>query len=390
MLPNQKYKKGNSTLVQDKTTAPKVVFFYYALLHYRESLFDYLSESDRINFQMVCGKNVSQFDDMTYYQSSSENIHFVNNKLISIFGRRFMIQFNALKTILKLNPEILVLRGVNPQLLSTHLIYFYFRIFKSNVKLVWWGHGGVGNQGRIGEWIRMFFYRNSKGVLIQGRKGVDSLLKAGIKKEKLFLVGNNLNDTDLGYLNTEIVPKKATNKLKLIFVGRVVQAKRIDLLLDVLKLLKEENYSFTCKIIGAGPILDDLKAQADLFGLSEVVEFCGAKFGKELRSYFLESDLMVIPDYVGLSIIHGLSYGIPFVCSDDFNHHGPEMEVFQSKVNGTIYPKNDVNKLKEEIVYWHQRLQENNNISTDCINSISNYTTQFVGDNFIKTLSEKI
>lgn len=367
-----------------------VVFFYYALLHYRASLFNYLAESKELDFQIVCGKNISQFDNMKYYETDRDYVTFVHNKVVSIFGHKFLLQFKALRAILKLDPEILVLRGVNPQLISTHFVFFYYKIFKPKVKILWWGHGTLGNQGKFGQKLRLIFYRNSNGVLIQGQKGVDILSDAGLEKDKLFLIGNNLNDSDLGYLNHDIKPKQATDRLNIVFVGRVVQEKRIDLLLDALKMLQKEGHVFSCKIIGQGPVLDDLKNQAETFGLTNSVEFCGAKYGEELENYFLESDLVIIPDYVGLSIIQGLSYGLPFICSDDFNHHGPEMEVFQSKINGTIYPKNNAVGLKNEIIYWHKLLQQPNNIANDCIQSISNYTTEFVGNNVINTLVEKV
>ncbi len=377
-------------VVEKEVKTVNVVFFYYALLHYRASLFEYLADAKEIEFQVVCGKNKCQFDNMKYYETDRDYVHFVNNKVFSILGSKFMIQLNSIRTILKLNPEILVLRGVNPQLISTHLLFFFYKIFKPKTKILWWGHGTLGNQGKFGEILRLFFYRNSKGVLIQGEKGVKILSKAGLNKDQLFLVGNNLNDSDLGYLNHEIKPKQAGNTIKILFVGRIVEEKRIDLLLEALKILKDEGKLFTCKVIGAGPILADLKNQSKNLGLDNEVEFCGAKYGPDLSQYFLASDIVVIPDYVGLSIIHGLSYGLPFVCSDDFQFHGPEMEVFQSKINGTLYPKNDVNSLKEQINYWHQRLAQDNTIANDCIDSIENYTTKFVGDNFLKVLTEKV
>lgn len=378
------------TYTKKQTKTVSVVFFYYALLHYRASLFEYLADSEDIDFQIVCGKNKCQFDNMKYYETDRDYVNFVNNKVFTIFGSKFMVQLNAIRTILKLNPEILVLRGVNPQLLSTHLLFFVYKLFKPKTKLMWWGHGTLGNQGKFGQILRLFFYKNSKGVLIQGKKGVEILSQAGMNQEHLFLVGNNLNDSDLGYLNNEIKPKQATNTINILFVGRVVKEKRIDLLLEALQLLKKEGKSFACKVIGAGPILEELKKQAQDVDLNNEVEFCGAKYGSELSQYFLDADLMVIPDYVGLSIIQGLSYGLPFICSDDFEFHGPEMEVFQSKINGTLYPKNDVKALKNQIIYWHQKLSQQNTIALDCINSIENYTTEFVGDSFIKVFTEKV
>jgi len=365
---------------------PKVVFVYYALLHYRQSLFDFLSDSNRISFHIVCGKK-SQFPNSKYYTSNKGNIVYVKNQFFKILGSLFYVQSPVVKKVLRLNPNKIVLRGVNPQIISTLYLFLWLKLFRPKVKIYWWGHGTLGNQGGFGRKFRKFFYKRSDGILLQGNKGITLLTEIDIPKHKIHVVGNNMNDSSLGYKVQTIENKKATEKINLIYVGRLVKQKRVDLLLNACWKLKNDGYLVACDIIGDGPELGALKKIVNLQNLNDEINFTGALYEESLSPYFLKADLLVIPDYSGLSIIHGLSFGKPFITSDDFNFHGPEIEVLIENKNGSVYRKNNVPDLVNNILLWHNKLKSNNTIAQDCIKSIHNYSTEYVGNNFLNILA---
>ncbi len=369
-----------------RTDSPKVVFVYYALLHYRQSLFDFLSESEKIKFHIICGKK-SQFPDSKYYNSNKPNVTYVKNRFFKFLGSLFYIQTPVIKAVKSLDPHKVVLRGVNPQIVSMLYLFLWLKVFKPQTKIYWWGHGTLGNQGGFGRRFRKFFYKRSDGVLLQGNKGIALLKGINIPEDKIHVVGNNMNDDSLGYKTQKIENKQADQKISLIYVGRLVEQKRVDLLLEACLRLKENKHLFSCCIIGEGPISTDLKEYVTHHGLSEEINFTGALYEEALTPYFLHADLLIMPDYAGLSLIHGLSFGLPFITSDDFNFHGPEIEVLQREINGSVYKKDNVEDLVDKILFWHNKMKRKNNIADDCIASIHDYSTEFVGNNFINVLA---
>jgi glycosyltransferase involved in cell wall biosynthesis len=60
----------------------------------------------------------------------------------------------------------------------------------------------------------------------------------------------------------------------------------------------------------------------------------------------------VVPNYIGLTAIHSLSYGTPVITNDDFDNHGPEYEAIIDNVIGSFFRNNDVNDLVDKIKQW--------------------------------------
>jgi glycosyltransferase involved in cell wall biosynthesis len=66
----------------------------------------------------------------------------------------------------------------------------------------------------------------------------------------------------------------------LLYVGRLLQHKRVDLLLDSLSQLKSQGSLYTLSVVGQGPLLDALIDKATRLGISSQVTF----YSKPLKS----------------------------------------------------------------------------------------------------------
>jgi glycosyltransferase involved in cell wall biosynthesis len=95
---------------------------------------------------------------------------------------------------------------------------------------------------------------------------------------------------------------------RLLFVGRLQARKRIDLLFRACAEL-ETNPRLI--IIGDGPERSALKSLAKEIYPS--AEFIGAKHGLELKPYFEQADLFVLPGTGGLAVQEAMSYGLPVI-----------------------------------------------------------------------------
>jgi len=108
----------------------------------------------------------------------------------------------------------------------------------------------------------------------------------------------------------------------ILYVGRLVSEKRIDIVADVVKRLAKENVNFRCIIVGAGPfdyLIENLPHTSHLGWLS----------GDELTTAYASSDIFLFPSSVetfGNVTLEASASGLPLVvesnCSGHLVDHG--------------------------------------------------------------------
>ena len=81
-----------------------------------------------------------------------------------------------------------------------------------------------------------------------------------------------------------------------LFVGRMMWYKNIKLILDSLRLLKNEGASFRMLMVGDGYDAGDIREYTSKIGLNDVVTYTGAIYDREeLRAYYSLADTFVFP-----------------------------------------------------------------------------------------------
>lgn len=105
----------------------------------------------------------------------------------------------------------------------------------------------------------------------------------------------------------------------LVFLGRLVSEKGVDVLLQALALLRSRGLSPGLTIVGSGPELMAMQQMAERLGLREQVTFAGAKGGAELVSLLQEHKILVIPsrydEPFGVVALEGIACGCVVVGS---------------------------------------------------------------------------
>lgn len=109
------------------------------------------------------------------------------------------------------------------------------------------------------------------------------------------------------------IDPSAERKLELVFLGRLVRQKGVDLLLEALSLLKKKGLAPQLTIIGDGTELETLRQQAGRLGLSQQVCFAGKLTDKDLAAQLNTHKVMVIPsrghETFGLAALEGIACG---------------------------------------------------------------------------------
>ena len=105
------------------------------------------------------------------------------------------------------------------------------------------------------------------------------------------------------------------DELVLIYVGRVMKLKRIDFILDSLKIVKDKGYKFRFYIVGKGAEMKKLQAKAKKLGFSSTeVIFTGFLPREQFPLIFSRADLLLFPslyDNFGLVKVEGAAYQTP-------------------------------------------------------------------------------
>ncbi len=115
--------------------------------------------------------------------------------------------------------------------------------------------------------------------------------------------------------NREIIRKdrKTGSKPVVLFVGRLQERKRLDILFKACASLPVDLQPELC-IVGDGPALENFKAEAK--SIFPSTRFFGAKQGKELDDLYTRADLFVLPGTGGLAVQQAMSFALPVIVAE--------------------------------------------------------------------------
>jgi glycogen synthase len=129
-----------------------------------------------------------------------------------------------------------------------------------------------------------------------------------------FVIGNPYDETVF-----RVVPNLARNK-NLVFVGRLVSDKGVDLLLQALKLLQNDNLLPDLTIVGGGPEAENLQRLVTELGLDRQITFAGQKSGAALAEILNRHRILVVPsrwaEPFGIVALEGIACGCVAVGSE--------------------------------------------------------------------------
>jgi glycosyltransferase involved in cell wall biosynthesis len=141
--------------------------------------------------------------------------------------------------------------------------------------------------------------------------------------------------------------ERSPGQIRLIFVGRLVEEKGIDVLLEAASLLQSRGYSFALEIVGDGPLRKRLEALGTSRGLEGIVKFSGQVLPADVASHLVDSDIFVLPSrFEGMpgSLLEAFSHGLPAVVT---RVSGSEEIV--DRDTGWVVPPGDARLLAEAL-----------------------------------------
>lgn len=154
----------------------------------------------------------------------------------------------------------------------------------------------------------------------------------------------------------------ASEKIKFLFVGQLIERKGIDFALQAFARLSPSVKSkVRFDIIGDGELRDQLTELAQKLDLTDVVTFHGHVNFSELEQYYKNAHCFVLPtrhDYRALVGFEAIAYQLPVI---DSSHDGARSEIVEEGKNGYIVePENidDFSRILEQVVEHSGALPE--------------------------------
>lgn len=213
----------------------------------------------------------------------------------------------CLKEYIKNTPDVTIIN------MSGHSSPFSYELSKRILEIGKNYIAMLGGQHYTDNGMFREYYKNANHILVHTH-----IQKRGMEKLDMFK-GLDIRVFPLGVDCDIFKPmfKKPTGP-NLLYVGRIVEWKRIHLAIETIQLLKENGYTNAhLRIIG--PISSEayftfLKNMVAGKHLEKNVEFLGHKEHSELPEYFQEADLFTLPsdkETFGMVMIEAMACGTP-------------------------------------------------------------------------------
>ncbi|MGB8353048.1 MAG: glycosyltransferase family 4 protein [Chthoniobacteraceae bacterium] len=156
--------------------------------------------------------------------------------------------------------------------------------------------GRIAFRDRIKQWVS----RSAKNI------SVSKAMAKHISGTSV-IIGNPYSDAEFRKISSVV------RERELIFLGRLVWDKGMDLLVEALHVLKKRGLIVKLNVVGDGPELRALRQQVQRLGLEEQVAFLGTRTGLELMVLLNAHKIIMVPsrwqEPFGLVALEGIACG---------------------------------------------------------------------------------
>jgi len=235
--------------------------------------------------------------------------------------------------------DVVVISG-NPRCLSNIVLLAKARW--QGARTIWWGQFWSSTSRAWRAAIRNALMRLSDAVLFYTDREVAEYRSAHPTDRRRVSALNNGIDTSP--IERHRLPYSADRPRDLLFIGRLTPKAELGLLLQA--LARPESAGATLDIIGGGEDEYRLRSLCNTLGIADRVAWHGGTVDEErIAAVANECKVFVYPGSVGLSLVHGLAYGLPAIVHDDRWKHMPEISAFRPGENGLSFARGDAASL---------------------------------------------
>ncbi len=299
----------------------KAIYFYQYLPPWRIDVFN----------------EIGKYYELTIVFTNAESKGFTYNRNL-LLSKLINIKTIFLNTGIKIGSRVIrtgirkIIQNINPDIIFSHE-YSPTSLFASlykkefNYKLVITTSDNLNmaiNTRGIKFWIRKFILNHSDFLIVYS-DAVRSYYSNEFPNLKIGICPNIQNPSSL-LENKKYFPPIIANYRKnfgitnedkiILYIGRLVKVKGLDLLIDAFSKVQYQNYKLV--IVGKGDMENQLKEQARNYNISDKVIFAGFFSGAELYAWYEIANYFILPsryEPFGAVVNESLVFGCPVVAS---------------------------------------------------------------------------
>lgn len=334
----------------------KLVLTYRVLQHWRTPVFRRLASWPGIRFcalhggdfpgtKAVNGKNLDGFAHRELFTIRLDLARGVDPIPMPICPT---LSFQLMRE----RPDVILAEG-GSNLLNNFFVYLYATI--SRTPVVWWTLGELRGEQELSRLQRIFRFfvrqmeQHSAALLGYSSVALDYFERQGYPSEKQFRAVNCV-DTDLVKQHTEASAHRVPalreqydleGKRVLLFVGALIEAKRLEDLIHVHVRLHERHPELRLLIVGDGPHRAALEHEVAVLGAEGVI-FAGQVI-EDVHAYFDLGDVFVLPGLGGLAVSEAMTHALPVIATEA---DGCEVDLVEVGKNGYLLDVGDRGQLE--------------------------------------------
>ena len=358
----------------------QAVIVYHFFAHYRSAVMQELLDSTEHRY-FLAGDTHDIDGHIKEWEVSDESrfIHAPCRRRIGLLFQR-----NLLRLACSRQFDTVIYLG-NANWPSTWLSAILARL--TGKRVLFWTHGWIHRDQGVRRWIRHIFYKLSHGLLLYGHMAKIIGMQEGFPAHRLHVIYNSLDYEaqkraraavsleQIRQTRAELF-RQPDNPL-VICTSRLTGVRRLDQLIDALRLLRDRGHELNLLLVGDGPEEAALRKQAN--DARVPVCFFGPCYDEEvLARLVMSANVTVAPGKVGLTAMHSLAFGTPVLTHNDFENQMPEWEAIIPGKTGDLFAHNDVDGLAVLIEKWTQTSYPDEHVRQHCYEIIERfYNPQF-------------
>jgi glycosyltransferase involved in cell wall biosynthesis len=263
-------------------------------------------------------------------------------------------QRGALGVVRRFRPDVLVVLGI-PGTFSNWALCLWARL--TGVKVIMWACGWEPQRPgsvalRVKHLVARLYFRMAHRCLLYSTKGATYLRGLGVYADRAQVCYNGIEIDDLQAdeprIRAEALALRERERIGekriLLYVGAMLDEKRVDMLLDAYAGLGEERRDWVLWLVGDGPARAALERHAARTAL-EWVRFWG-RIIEGVDPYFAAADVFVLPGIGGLAFNQAMFWGTPCIAGEA---DGTEDDLVVDGQTGKRFVAGDVDSLAAAI-----------------------------------------
>lgn len=241
--------------------------------------------------------------------------------------------------------DLAIVEQANGALLNYPLLIAR-RLFGRPGKVAYWGHGATFQRQHAGAFralVKRVLARTVDHWFAYTEASLAPLAAANVDAERISVVNNSVDLSEILRVRESMTGAERSVLRRsaglgdgpvAVFCSRLYAGKRLNFLVAAADQIRDSLPNFELLVIGDGPEMAFMRAAA---ATRPWLHLAGALYGSEKARALVAADVMMLPAWVGLSILDGFAAGLPCL-SAAFDDHSPEIAYLLTGENGVMTP----------------------------------------------------